>query len=156
MIPEKVAALNNGHSYVEDIRDETLVTLVQAGLIQASTSYDALAEADAISICVPTPLNKTCDPDVRYVIAAGESVARYIHPGMLVVLESTTYPGTTKELLLPMLVEGSGLKVGEDLFVIFSPERIDPGNKQYTGENTPEVIDGVKPHCPTTPATWLV
>jgi len=106
-----------------------------------------LAQCDAAIIAVPTPLSKTRDPDMKYVLAAGKDVAQYIHPGMVVVLESTTYPGTTEELLAPLLVEGSGLKIGEDLFVAFSPERIDPGNKQFVVENTPKVVGGVTPAC---------
>ena len=143
----KVADINRGSSYVSDIPSERLAPLVRSGKLRATTGFAALDAYDAAIICVPTPLNKTRDPDVRYLIAAGEAVAKHIHPGMLVVLESTTYPGTTEELLLPMLVEGSGLKVGEDLFVAFSPERIDPGNKQYTVENIPKVIGGVTPNC---------
>jgi UDP-N-acetyl-D-glucosamine dehydrogenase len=139
-----------------------------AGRITATTDFAILAQCDAAIICVPTPLNKTRDPDVRYVIAAGESVAQHMHPGMLVVLESTTYPGTTEELLLPMLNQGiadfesrisdlphrnpqsairNSQSVGHDFFLAFSPERIDPGNQRWVVENTPKVVGGVTPAC---------
>ncbi len=151
----KVDAINRGDSYISDISAEELrkwtTASVGPGRIRATTDYATLREADAAIICVPTPLNKTRDPDVRYLIAAGESVAEYLHPGMLVVLESTTYPGTTEELLLPMLEKG-GLgerprRVGEDFFLAFSPERIDPGRTDWTVENTPKVVGGVTPDC---------
>jgi UDP-N-acetyl-D-glucosamine dehydrogenase len=159
----KVASLNRGESYVQDIPSERLegirlkveghdlepgtFDLQSLGTFSATTDYAALDACDVAIICVPTPLNKTRDPDVRYIIASGEALAQHIHPGMLVVLESTTYPGTTEELLLPLLVEGSRLKVGEDLFVAFSPERIDPGNERFTVENTPKVVGGVTAAC---------
>ncbi len=138
----------------QDLRRNTL-NLPARGTLIATTDYSILDRCDVAIICVPTPLNKTRDPDVRYLIAAGESVAQHIHPGMLVVLESTTYPGTTEELLLPMLTARSTLErlnvatfdVGTDFFLAFSPERIDPGNKQYTVENTPKVVGGVTPAC---------
>jgi len=149
----KVAALERGESYVQDIPAARLRGVLPR--LAATTDYSALERCDAAIICVPTPLNKTRDPDVRYVIAAGESVARYLHPGMLVVLESTTYPGTTEELLLPMLTARSTLErlqvdsfeVGKDFFLAFSPERIDPGNKQWTVENTPKVVGGITLAC---------
>jgi UDP-N-acetyl-D-glucosamine dehydrogenase len=165
----KVASLNRGESYVQDIPTERLKGILPR--LTATTDYAALDRCDAAIICVPTPLNKTRDPDVRYVIAAGESVAKHLHPGMLVVLESTTYPGTTEELLLPML-QGSGVRdqgagigdqaipglnssilspqslvPGRDFFLAFSPERIDPGNRQWVVENTPKVVGGVTPAC---------
>ncbi len=166
----KVAALNRGESYVQDIPAERVARIRgqeaggggapvcgsnARGAFMATTDYALLAGCDAAIICVPTPLNKTRDPDVRYLIAAGESVAQHIHPGMLIVLESTTYPGTTVELLLPMfttpaVLDRLGLPsftVGEDFFLAFSPERIDPGNKQYVVENTPKVVGGVTPAC---------
>ncbi|GAB4279745.1 MAG: nucleotide sugar dehydrogenase [Candidatus Promineifilaceae bacterium] len=146
VVAEKVAALNEGHSYVEDISDETLASLVQAGFIQASTSYDDLAEADAISICVPTPLRKTKDPDISYIIAAADEIARVGATGKLIVLESTTYPGTTEEVIVPRLVS-NGNVVGQDVFVAFSPERIDPGRTDYTVWTTPKVIGGMTPDC---------
>ena len=151
----KVEAVNRGESYVGDIPSDELarwtVNARADGGILATTDYAALNDADAAIICVPTPLNKTRDPDVRYLIAAGESIARHLHPGMLVVLESTTYPGTTTELLLPMLERGGSgersCKVGEDFFLAFSPERIDPGRTDWTVENTPKVVGGVTPAC---------
>ena len=163
----KVEALNRGESYVQDIAAERVRRISpQAyqpiegtppanGMFRATTDYAALQYCDAAIICVPTPLNKTRDPDVRFVISAGESVAQYIHPGMLVALESTTYPGTTEDLLLPMLtnrvvVDRLGVKrfeVGTDFFLAFSPERIDPGNQRYVVENTPKVVGGVTPAC---------
>ena len=161
--PRKVDALNRGESYVQDIPSARLESvrlkvarsdlqastfnLATPGTLIATTDFGILTQCDAAIIAVPTPLSKTRDPDMKYVLAAGKAVARHVHPGMLVVLESTTYPGTTDELLLPMLVEGSRLKVGEELFVAFSPERIDPGNKQYVVENTPKVVGGVTPAC---------
>ena len=122
----KVKAINGGESYVEDVATTRLAAAVARGALSATTDFGALSTCDAAIICVPTPLSKTRDPDVRYLIAAGESVARYVHPGMLVSLESTTYPGTTEELLRPML-EAGGLRAGADFFLAFSPERIDPG-----------------------------
>jgi UDP-N-acetyl-D-glucosamine dehydrogenase len=129
--------------------------------LDATTDYAVLAGCDAVSICVPTPLNKTGDPDISYIVSAGEQIARYLHPGMVVILESTTYPGTTTEVLLPILQRGreplpqaesqagaqSPLAVGEDFFVAFSPERVDPGRKDYTTRNTPKVIGGVTRDC---------
>ncbi len=153
----KVDALNHGASYVLDIPSERLAAL-PVGRFRATTDYAALAACDAVIICVPTPLNNTRDPDVRFVISAGESIAQHIHPGMLISLESTTYPGTTEELLLPLLTDGRrtpddarwrgrSLGVGEDFFLAFSPERIDPGNLQWRLENTPKVVGGVTPAC---------
>lgn len=143
---EKVAQLNSGISYIPDIPTEQLAPLVQAGKLRATTSYNNLTSVDAVSICVPTPLRKTKDPDMSYVINAADAIANVCHPGMLVVLESTTYPGTTDEILLPRLTR-NGLKAGEDIFVAFSPERIDPGNKKFTVRNTPKVIGGLTEAC---------
>lgn len=148
----KVSALNRGGSYIQDVPSERIAALLPAarppagGSLVATTDYAVLDGCDAVVICVPTPLNKTRDPDVRYLIAAGEEVARHVHPGMLVSLESTTYPGTTEELLLPML-EARGLIVGTDFFLAFSPERIDPGRRDWTVENTPKVVGGTTPTC---------
>ena len=142
----KLAALERGESYVEDIASERLRALIGRTLF-TSTDFDAtLALADAAIICVPTPLNKTRDPDIRALTAAGEAIARSLHPGMLVSLESTTYPGTTDELLRPML-EARGLRAGQDFFLVFSPERIDPGRKDFTVETTPKIVGGVTPAC---------
>src|SRR5512140_1552581 len=143
---EKVALLNSGKSYIPDIPTEQLAPLVKAGKLRATTSYDEMKTIDALSICVPTPLRKTKDPDMSYVIDASDAVAAIAHAGMLVVLESTTYPGTTDEILVPRLAK-NGLEVGKDIFVSFSPERIDPGNQKYGVRNTPKVIGGVSPDC---------
>ncbi|MGC8839511.1 MAG: nucleotide sugar dehydrogenase [Anaerolineae bacterium] len=144
----KVEAVNRGASYVQDVPSEVLGRLVGAGL-RATTDYDVLREADAAIICVPTPLGKTKDPDLSYVVAAADAVAQRLHRGMLVVLESTTYPGTTEELILPRLATANGesLQVGQDFFLAFSPERIDPGRKDFTVRNTPKVIGGMTPVC---------
>jgi UDP-N-acetyl-D-glucosamine dehydrogenase len=143
---EKVRLLNSGVSYIPDIPTEAIVELTHKGLLKATTDYSALKDVDAISICVPTPLRKTKDPDMSYVIAAADEVARYSHPGLLIVLESTTYPGTTDELITPRLAH-NGFKVGEDVFVCFSPERIDPGNPTYGVRNTPKIIGGATSDC---------
>ncbi len=143
---KKVRQLNAGASYIPDVPSEVVADLVGRGLLSATSDFSALAQADAISICVPTPLRKTKDPDMSYIIAAADQIARYSRAGQLIVLESTTYPGTTDELIVPRLV-GNGLKVGEDVFICFSPERVDPGNKVYTTRNTPKVIGGVTPAC---------
>jgi UDP-N-acetyl-D-glucosamine dehydrogenase len=144
--PRKVAALERGESYIPDVPSALLAELVQSGGLRATGDYSALAAADAVSICVPTPLNKTRDPDMSYVIEAAAQVARYAHPGLLIVLESTTYPGTTEEILLPRLQE-AGFVVGRDVFLAFSPERIDPGNARYGVRNTPKVVGGATPAC---------
>ncbi len=142
----KVGQLNAGSSYIPDIPTAQLAPLVKAGKIHATTDYAELRAADAISICVPTPLTKTKDPDMSYVISAADSITAVAHSGMLIILESTTYPGTTDEILIPRL-QSKGLKIGEDIFVAFSPERIDPGNKRYGVRNTPKVIGGVTADC---------
>ena len=142
----KVDAVNRGESYIQDIPTETLAALVKSGKIRATTDFSVLSELDTIDICVPTPLRKTKDPDMSYIVAACQEIARYFHPGMLVVLESTTYPGTTDELVLPML-EAGNLKVGEDFFLCFSPERVDPGNPKYNTSNIPKVVGGITKAC---------
>jgi UDP-N-acetyl-D-glucosamine dehydrogenase len=146
VLSSKVDELNAGCSYIQDVSDETVRQHVDSGELRATTNFSIIAELDTINIAVPTPLRKTKDPDMSYVVAAAEQVAKYVHPGMLVVLESTTYPGTTEELLLPMF-EKSGLKVGEDFFLCFSPERVDPGNPQYQTRNIPKVVGGITPAC---------
>jgi len=140
----KVSKVNRGESYIDDVPSDVLQSLPN---LKATTDFGALADADAAIICVPTPLNKTRDPDIRFVMAAAQEVAKHVHPGMLVVLESTTYPGTTEEMLLPMVSRNGELKVGEDFFLAFSPERIDPGNPEYHVENTPKVVGGMTPAC---------
>ena len=150
----KVERVNAGESYIMDITSEQLQRLVSSGKLRATTDFSAVKNVDAISICVPTPLRKTGDPDLAFIISATESIAPYLHPGMVVVLESTTYPGTTRELLLPRLEEASGLKVGEDLFLAFSPERVDPGRKDWTTFNTPKVVGGITAACSQVAANW--
>ena len=139
-----VASLNVGRSHVGDVPDTALAALVEAGRFSATTDMTRLAEADVISICVPTPLGKTRDPDISYVAAATEAVAAVLRPGQIVILESTTYPGTTREIILPQL-EATGLREGTDFFLAFSPERIDPGNPNYGIVNTPKVVGGIDP-----------
>jgi UDP-N-acetyl-D-glucosamine dehydrogenase len=146
VLKDKVDKLNAGVSYIPDVPTEALAPLVETGHLRATTSYDDLRDADVISICVPTPLLKTKDPDMSYVINAADEVAKVCHPGMLVVLESTTYPGTTEEVILPRLLS-NGLTVGKDAFVAFSPERVDPGNPVYGVHNTPKVVGGMTPAC---------
>ncbi len=142
----KVNAINAGESYIPDVPSATVAQLVAHGRLKASTDYAVLAECDAVSICVPTPLNKTRDPDMSYVIGAANQVAAYCHADFLIVLESTTYPGTTEEILLPKL-QAAGWQVGQDVFLAFSPERIDPGNAHYGVRNTPKVVGGATPAC---------
>ncbi len=142
----KVEQLNRGVSYIPDIPTERIKPLVESGKLRASTSYADLASVDTVSICVPTPLRKTKDPDMSFVIDAVNEVTKISHEGMLIILESTTYPGTTEEIILPRLVS-NGFKVGEDIFVAFSPERIDPGNPTYGVHNTPKVVGGVTEAC---------
>ena len=142
----KVESINAGISPVPDVTNDTLFPLVAAGKIVATQSLAAVENLDAISVCVPTPLRKTKDPDLSYVIAAFEAIHNHLKPDQLIILESTTYPGTTRELVLPIL-ERSGMEVGKDFFLAFSPERIDPGNKQYTTRNIPKVIGGMTRRC---------
>lgn len=144
--PRKVQLLSKGESYIEDIPTSELAPLVKAGKLTASTDESVLASADAVIVCVPTPLNKTKDPDISFIVAATEAIARHWHPGVCVVLESTTYPGTTRELVAPML-ERAGAKLGNDLFLAFSPERVDPANKNWGTKNTPKVLGGMTPSC---------
>jgi len=144
----KVDALTEGRSYIEDIPSERIQPLVAEGRLSATTDFSVLAQCDAVSICVPTPLNKTGDPDISYIISASEQIARYIHPGMLIVLESTTYPGTTREVILPQIgSDANQLRVGTDFFLCFSPERVDPGRTDWTTINTPKVLGGMTPQC---------
>lgn len=142
----KIRAIRSGNSYVDDVPSESIRGAVENGLLRATSDYSALAEADTVNICVPTPLRKTKDPDLSYVVNAAEQVAKYIHRDMLIVLESTTYPGTTDELLVPMFEE-RGFTVGKDIFLAFSPERVDPGNPQYSTKNIPKVVGGATPQC---------
>jgi UDP-N-acetyl-D-glucosamine dehydrogenase len=142
----KVESLNAGRSYIGDVPDDVLASLVRSGKLKGATDPAVLADADVVVICVPTPLNKTKEPDNSFVMSAAEDVKRYLHADMLVVLESTTFPSFTRELLLPKLAE-SGLRVGEDFFLCFSPERVDPGNPQWRTRNTPKVVGGTTPNC---------
>jgi UDP-N-acetyl-D-glucosamine dehydrogenase len=141
-----VEGLNAGRSHVKDIRDEQLGAVVQAGRFEATTDMSRMGEPDAISICVPTPLSKFKDPDVSYIVAATEAVKGTLRRGQAIILESTTYPGTTREILQPAL-ESTGLRVGEDFFLAFSPERVDPGNPTWQTRNTPKVVGGITQAC---------
>jgi len=144
--PAKVKGINAGRSHVEDVPSEVLAPLVKKKLFRASARYQGCGRMDAIFICVPTPLRKTRDPDISYIVSALEEIAREVRPGQLIVLESTTYPGTTEEVLRPKL-ESGGLRAGRDFFLAFSPERVDPGNLQYQTHNTPKVVGGSTPRC---------
>jgi len=146
LIQPKVDQINAGDSYIQDVSDEDVASLVAAGKLRATTDFSVVAELDTINICVPTPLRKTKDPDMSFIVSACQEIARFVHPGMLAILESTTYPGTTDELVLPML-SSTGLKVGEDFFLCFSPERVDPGNPKFQTRNIPKVVGGVTPAC---------
>lgn len=141
-----VSQVNAGESHIRDVPSSALAEVVGPRGLEATTDMARLSECDTISICVPTPLSKTRDPDVSYVAAAASAIGAALRPGQLVVLESTTYPGTTRDLVLPIL-ERSGLKVGEDFFLCFSPERVDPGNPTWNTVNTPKVIGGITPEC---------
>src|SRR5262249_5176801 len=146
-VSERVCKLlMSGKSHIQDVPASEVAALVNSGLFEATIDESRLSDCDAISIAVPTPLSKTRDPDMSYVIAAAQTATRQAHPGLLVVLESTTYPGTTREVLLPALTE-RGLTVGEDVFVAFSPERVDPGNPVYGTKNTPKVVGGITAAC---------
>jgi len=153
LIQGKVDQINAGVSYIQDIPTETLAPLVKSGLLKATTDFAAVQELDTINICVPTPLRKTKDPDMSYIVDSCRDIAANAHPGLLVILESTTYPGTTDELVLPMLTKG-GLTAGEDLFLCFSPERVDPGNPQFQTFNIPKVVGGITPACTKLGATF--
>jgi UDP-N-acetyl-D-glucosamine dehydrogenase len=142
----KVELLNQGESYIRDVPIGDLAPHVKSGLLDATAEPSVLREADAVVVCVPTPLNKTKDPDMRFIVDAAEQIAKHQHPGMLIVLESTTYPGTTTELLVPKLTE-NGFVLGKDVFVAFSPERVDPANEVYKTRNTPKVLGGATPAC---------
>jgi len=144
--PDVVEGLNQGRSHVKDITEEQLQKAMECGRFSATTDMARLSEPDAISICVPTPLSKFKDPDVSYIVAATEAVKKRLRRGQAIVLESTTYPGTTREIMLPAL-QSTGLKVGQDFFLAFSPERVDPGNPTYGTRNTPKVVGGITEDC---------
>ena len=150
----KVETLNKGISYIQDVPTEEVKKLVDQGLLRATTDFSELKSADCVSICVPTPLRKTGDPDLSFIVNAADELARYVHPGMVAVLESTTYPGTTRELILPRLSECCNLKAGEDFYLAFSPERVDPGREDWTTYNTPKVVGGITPDCCEVASTW--
>jgi UDP-N-acetyl-D-glucosamine dehydrogenase len=143
---DKVAAVRRGESYIKDVTSDRVGGLVKQGLLDASSDFARLSECDAVIICVPTPLGKTKDPDLSMVVDAAKAISERLHAGQLVVLESTTYPGTTEELILPTL-SGKGLTVGETFFLAFSPERVDPGNARFHTKNTPKIIGGITPAC---------
>jgi UDP-N-acetyl-D-glucosamine dehydrogenase len=142
----KIEQLNAGHSYVQDVRSSELAELVEQGRLSATSDYSVIRDLDTVNICVPTPLRKTKDPDMSYIVSACQEIAKYFHPGVLAILESTTYPGTTEEVVLPMLAN-SGLQVGRDFFLCFSPERVDPGNPKFQTRNIPKVVGGVTEDC---------
>ena len=152
--PRKVDCLNKGVSYIPDVRTEAVEKLVKSGNLTATADFSVLKEIDAVSICVPTPLRKTGDPDMSFILSATDELAKYIHKGMVVVLESTTYPGTTREVLLPKLGVEHGLTVGEDWFLAFSPERVDPGREDFTTINTPKVMGGITEACGEVATAW--
>ena len=142
----KIDTLNSGRSYIQDVPTSEVAELVDSKKLVATTDFSVVSGLDTINICVPTPLRKTKDPDMSYIVSSCEQIAKYLHPGMLVILESTTYPGTTDELVRPML-EKSGLRVGEDFFLCFSPERVDPGNARFQTRNIPKVVGGTTAAC---------
>src|SRR5216684_2025456 len=142
----KVAKVNTGESYIADIPAGVFRSLVESGKLRATSDFGTISQLDTVNICVPTPLRKTKDPDMSYIVSACQQIAKYFHKGMLVILESTTYPGTTAEVVLPML-ETADLKVGRDFFLCFSPERVDPGNPKYQTANIPKVVGGSTAAC---------
>ncbi|MCK4513417.1 nucleotide sugar dehydrogenase, partial [bacterium] len=143
---EKVNILMSGDSYIPDVPGEWVKDAVESGAFVATTDFSKLSDVDTVDICVPTPLRKTKDPDISYVSAAVDEIVKYLHPGMMIILDSTTYPGTTDEVILPRLAE-TGLVVGKDFYLAFSPERVDPGNEEWTTKNIPKVVGGVTPAC---------
>ena len=142
----KVKRIQEGRNYISDVKNSDFKGVVKKGYLKATDQFVSLKEQDVIIICVPTPLRKTRDPDISFILSAIREVAKYLHRGQLVILESTTYPGTSRELLLPIL-EKTGLKVGSDFYLVFSPERIDPGNKKYNLSNTPKIVGGITSNC---------
>ena len=146
VVDEKVRRVNAGDSYIKDVPSDVLAECVKSGRLSATTDFSVLKSCDTVNICVPTPLRKTRDPDISYIVASVEEIKKYVHKDMLVVLESTTYPGTTEEVILPML-ERDDFRVGEHFFVAFSPERVDPGNPRFNTKNIPKVVGGITPTC---------
>jgi UDP-N-acetyl-D-glucosamine dehydrogenase len=143
----KIDAITRGESYIPDVPTRDVADAVQAGKLRATSDFSAVRELDTVNICVPTPLRKTKDPDMSYIVSAVEAIAQHLHPNMLVILESTTYPGTTIEVVQPILEEKSGLKAGKDFYLGFSPERVDPGNEKFNTRNVPKVVGGLTPAC---------
>ena len=150
----KVDCISRSESHIQDISSEQVARLVQSGRLKATTDFSVLQEMDAVSVCVPTPLRKTGDPDLSFIISATDELSKYMHPKMVVVLESTTYPGTTREIMLPKLGVEKGLEAGKDFFLAFSPERVDPGRKDWTTLNTPKVIGGITAACSEVAGVW--
>jgi len=150
----KVDSLSKGISYIPDVKTETIAKIVKSGHLTATTDFSVLKEIDAVSICVPTPLRQTGDPDMSFIISAMDELAKYMHKDMVIVLESTTYPGTTRELLLPKLGDDNKLIIGEDWFLAFSPERVDPGREDFKTINTPKVMGGITPACGEVATAW--
>lgn len=150
---KRVDMINRGENYIQDVKSEELSEQVQAGRLEATTDYAMIDQCDVVIICVPTPLTINREPDLQYIVYVSDRIAEHVHPGMLVSLESTTYPGTTEEIILPRL-EKSGLKVGKDLFLAFSPERVDPGNARYTTKNINKLVGGVTSGCLTVASTF--
>lgn len=150
----KVDTVCRGESHIQDVPSEQVRRLVDAGKLHATVDFSALKDCDAVSICVPTPLRKTGDPDMSFILSAVEQLEKYVHPYMVVVLESTTYPGTTRELLLPQLCEKKNLTAGDDFFLAFSPERVDPGREDWTTLNTPKVVGGITEACSEMASEW--
>ena len=142
----KIQAIAEGRSYIPDVATSDVLELHRAGRLDATADFAVVKDLDTINICVPTPLRKTKDPDMSYIVSAVEAIAKYLHPGMLIILESTTYPGTTEEVVQPLL-EATGLKAGADFFLAFSPERVDPGNPTFQTHNVPKVVGGLTPAC---------
>jgi UDP-N-acetyl-D-glucosamine dehydrogenase len=142
----KTADINAGKSYIQDVPEASVASLVKAGKLNATSDFSVISELDTLNICVPTPLRKTKDPDMSYIVSACAEIAKYIRPGTLITLESTTYPGTTDELVLSH-IQAKGLTVGKDFFLCFSPERVDPGNERFQTKNIPKVVGGITPEC---------
>jgi UDP-N-acetyl-D-glucosamine dehydrogenase len=154
-VPEKVAQLNRGESYIQDVPEGRLKAVVESGRLEAAVDYQVVEEVDAVHICVPTPLNKTGDPDLSYILSASRDLLPYLHPDMVVILSSTTYPGSTREIILPLLKEKDELEIGKNFFVAFSPERVDPGREDWTTYNTPRVVGGITEACTEAAAACL-
>ncbi|MEK9726802.1 MAG: nucleotide sugar dehydrogenase, partial [Candidatus Margulisiibacteriota bacterium] len=143
---EKIEKLKQGESYIKDISSELIQSCLKTDRFTVTSDFSKLIDVDVISICVPTPLRKTKDPDMSFVVSAVKSISSFLRDGQLIILESTTYPGTTEELLQPIFEE-KGYTIGQDLFLAFSPERVDPGNETYTTKNTPKIVGGVTQRC---------